>query len=50
VKVKFDRISANAVLVPLSAFVDVEDLPPASSPRAVAEWLVNVVQDAEKLK
>lgn len=50
VKVKFDRISANAVLVPLSAFVDAEDLPASSAPRAVAEWLAKVVQDAEKLK
>jgi hypothetical protein len=43
VKVKFDRIAANAVLVPLSAFVDAEDLPPSSKPEAVAEWLAKAV-------
>lgn len=43
VKVKFDRISANAVLVPLSAFVDAEDLPQQSAPGAVAEWLAKAV-------
>lgn len=41
VKVKFDRIAANAVLVPLAAFVDDDgsDLPPSSKPAAVAAWI-----------
>lgn len=44
VKVKFDRVSANAVLVPLAAFVDGEDLPEHSEPAAVAAWLAKVVE------
>lgn len=44
VKVKFDRVSANAVLVPLAAFVDAEDLPKSCEPAAVAAWLAKAVQ------
>lgn len=39
VKVKFDRISANAVLVPLCAVIDAEELPASSAAATVAEWL-----------
>lgn len=46
VKVKFDRLAANAVLVPLSAFVDAEDLPKASTPRATNEWIAKQINDA----
>jgi hypothetical protein len=49
VKVKFDRISANAVLVPLSAFLEGEDLPVQSKAATAAAWLVDaVVEAAEK--
>lgn len=43
IKIKFDRTPATAVLVPLSAFVDAEDLPKSSTPAAVAEWLAKAV-------
>jgi hypothetical protein len=39
VKVKFDRISANAVLVPLCAVIDAEELPGASNAEDVAAWI-----------
>lgn len=39
VKVKMNHASANAVLVPLCAVLDAEDLPASSKPEALAAWL-----------
>lgn len=47
VKVKFDRLAANAVLVPLAAFVDDEDLPASSRAAEVMLWMAKAVSDAE---
>lgn len=46
VKVKFDRISANAVLVPLSAFLEDVDLPVQSEAGTARAWIDKVVADA----
>jgi hypothetical protein len=46
VKVKFDRISANAVLVPLCAVIDAEELPKQCMPEAVAAWIAKQIEGA----
>lgn len=44
VKVKFNHGSANAVLLPLSAVLDVEDLPASSTPAALVDWLAKALE------
>ena len=45
VKVKFGRRSLTAVLVPLHAVLDAEDLPDASKPSAASEWYKEQTED-----
>ncbi len=45
VKVKFDRIAANAVLVPLSALFEGEDLPVQSEAGTARAWLDKAVAE-----
>lgn len=42
-KVKFDRISANAVLIPLAAILDADELPVCCTPLAASQWLAGAL-------